>query len=231
MGLFSRIANIFKSNAHKALDKIEDPILLLEQKVRDLKDSHEKSVTGLAKVTAVEIKLKKESEDLNAQVKTYHDKAVELKPRYEAAKGKEKEQLKSDITLLLNKVENLKQAAAEKKSAATAQGKIVTNLKKKVKDFTNLIKDTEANLVNLKAKKESAEVNKEISKEMSDVNFDGLASQVAELENKINSDNAEAEAWGDIDDALESDEDRLKSLLNEPSKTEDSKLFNDFLGK
>nr|MCU0392033.1 PspA/IM30 family protein [Thermoflexibacter sp.] len=37
MGIFNRIFNIGKSEVHNALDKLEDPIKMTEQGIRDLK--------------------------------------------------------------------------------------------------------------------------------------------------------------------------------------------------
>jgi phage shock protein A len=95
--------------------------------------------------------------------------------------------------------------------------------------MTALIKQTKANITNMEARAEAAKVNKEISKELSDVNFDGVSAQIEEIEKKINEDNAEAEAWDHIDKALEDDEERINKMLSEPTGKENSQLFDDFM--
>jgi phage shock protein A len=37
MGIFSRLFNVGKAEAHAAIDKLEDPIKMTEQGIRDLK--------------------------------------------------------------------------------------------------------------------------------------------------------------------------------------------------
>lgn len=229
---WSRFWGIFNAKAHKSLDKLEDGarIDILRNKVRELEGGHAKSVNGLAKVKALQFKFEKDAKAFDDKAADYTDKAGKLKERFESATKKaDKDQLKSDIILMLNKAENMKSEADTKREQAVAQGKIVENLEKKIKEMTNLIKQTKANITNMEARAEAAKVNKEISKELSDVNFDGVSSQIEEIEKKINEDNAEAEAWDHIDTALEDDEDRIEKMLSESSPTEDSKLFDDFM--
>ena len=37
MGVFNRISNMFKAKANSALDDLENPIELLDQKIRDIR--------------------------------------------------------------------------------------------------------------------------------------------------------------------------------------------------
>ena len=228
---WSRFWGIFNAKAHKSLDKLEDGarIDILRQKVRELEAGHAKSVNGLAKVKALQFKFEKDAKAFEDKAADYREKAGKLKERYEGASKKDQAQLKSDIILMLNKAENMDQEAANKRTQAENQGKIVANLETKIKEMTKLIKDTKANITNMEARAEAAKVNKEISKELSDVNFDGVSSQIEEIEKKINEDNAEAEAWDHIDTAMEDDEERIEKMLNESSPTEDSKLFDEFM--
>lgn len=230
---WSRFWSIFNAKAHKSLDKLEDGarIDILRQKVRDLEAGHEKSINGLAKVKALQFKFEKDAKAFRDKAEDFQDKATRLKARFDDTPKKEQAQLKSDIILMLNKKENMSQEAVNKELQAKKQGEIVENLENKIKEMTTLIKDTRANITNMEARSEAAKVNKEISKELSDVNFDGVSYQIEEIEKKINEDNSEAEAWDHIDSALEDDESRIEKMLNESSKTEDSKLFDDFMSE
>jgi phage shock protein A len=232
-GFWSRFWGIFNAKAHKSLDKLEDGarIDILRQKVRDLEAGHEKSINGLAKVKALQFKFEKDAKSFHDKAADYRDKANKLKERFDGANKKDQTQLKSDIILMLNKAENMDKEAANKELQAKNQGKIVDNLEEKIKSMTTLIKETRNNITNMEARAEAAKVNKEISKELSDVNFDGVSSQIEEIEKKINEDNSEAEAWDHIDTAMEDDEERIEKMLNESSPTEDSKLFDDFMSK
>lgn len=76
MGVMGRLSNIFKAKANNAIDNIENPIELLDQKIRDmeksLNDAKVSSAQILGNVHEIEKKLQKsklESADYDEKVK------------------------------------------------------------------------------------------------------------------------------------------------------------------
>ncbi|GAA0077280.1 PspA/IM30 family protein [Clostridium sp. CTA-5] len=76
MGIFSRMSNMFKAKVNNALDEMENPIELLDQKLRDMEDQLSKaklsSAQILGNVHEIEKKMnaaKKESTDFEEKVK------------------------------------------------------------------------------------------------------------------------------------------------------------------
>ena len=59
-GVFKRLFKVAESEAHSAMDKLENPIKMTEQGIRDLKKDLEGSMKSLAQVKALTIQLKKE---------------------------------------------------------------------------------------------------------------------------------------------------------------------------
>ena len=62
MNIFKRLFKIGEAEAHSALDKLEDPIKMTEQGIRDMKSDLDKSLHALAEVKAMAIRSKN---DLN----------------------------------------------------------------------------------------------------------------------------------------------------------------------
>ena len=56
MGIFNRIFNVGKAEAHAMVDKLEDPIKMTEQGIRDLKKDLDSSLQALAEVKAMAIR-------------------------------------------------------------------------------------------------------------------------------------------------------------------------------
>jgi len=54
---FKRLFKVAQSEAHSAVSKLEDPIKLTEQGIRDLKGDLESSLKNLAEVKAISINL------------------------------------------------------------------------------------------------------------------------------------------------------------------------------
>jgi len=230
---WSRFWNIFRAKSHKALDKIEDPIEALELKTRDLSGTLTSAVEGLAKVKAVEIKHKKRGEKFRAKADEHMKTAKKLRTGLQNGgfEGRTEEETKADIIIMLNNVENMN---AEAESAERMQGEqaiVVKNLEVKIKKTKTLLEETKRKTSNLKAMHEAAAVNKEVSKELSGANLDGVKAQIDEIENRIRENNAEAEAWESIDESFQDDEDRINEMLNQSSVTEDSTLLADFLSE
>ena len=78
MSFFQRIFKNVQSQAHSVMDKIEDPIKLSEQGIRDLKKDLQGSMQSLAQVKAIAIRLKKDSDDQKKLAKDYERKAMLL---------------------------------------------------------------------------------------------------------------------------------------------------------
>ena len=226
--LLTRFVDFLRGKAHKAMDSIENSIEILELKIRDLEQDYTKAVEGLAKVKALEIKYRNKANELKTSAAGYRQRALNIKSKIESGDWDETDG-KADIIVMLNKEEQLTVEFNGMNTQADNQQSITENLAKKIKDMDKLIKTSKGQVTNLKAQKEASEVNKSVSKELSSVNFDGVASHVEEIEKQINQNNAEASAWEDLDTRLEDDEKRIERKLNESSPTSDSKLLDDFM--
>ena len=60
MSLFKRIFTLGKAESNAVIDKLEDPIKMTEQGIRDMKSDLEKSLKALAEVKAMAIRAKNE---------------------------------------------------------------------------------------------------------------------------------------------------------------------------
>ena len=74
MGIFKRVSNIFRSKVNSALDSVENPIELLDQKVRDMEESLNKAKISSAQILGSVHETKKKMENAEAEVKDYDDK-------------------------------------------------------------------------------------------------------------------------------------------------------------
>ncbi len=68
MGLWARITRIFRASTGAALDKMENPELVLQQTIRDMRDRVPELNNSVAQVMATERLLAKQKENLSTQV-------------------------------------------------------------------------------------------------------------------------------------------------------------------
>ena len=81
MSIFQRVFRMGKAEVNSAIDKIEDPIKMTEQGIRDLKKDLNTAMTSLAEVKGQAIRLKKQAEDNKNAAADYEKKAMLLLQR------------------------------------------------------------------------------------------------------------------------------------------------------
>lgn len=70
-----RVSAIFKSNVNDVLDRIEDPVKMVEQIARDVEDAVNQAVVALARATATEQRWAREQKRNAEQIRAWQDKA------------------------------------------------------------------------------------------------------------------------------------------------------------
>ena len=63
MGIFTRLFKFTESEVHSAVDKLEDPIKMTQQGIRDLKKDLQASMQSLAEVKAIQIRSRREMQE------------------------------------------------------------------------------------------------------------------------------------------------------------------------
>ena len=75
MGILGRLSTLIKSNVNDAIDGMQDPAKELDQMVRDMEDSARQARTEVATCMGEEKRLTKRVEALDAEIKTWTDRA------------------------------------------------------------------------------------------------------------------------------------------------------------
>ncbi len=224
-GLFRRIFRVAQSEAHSVVDKLEDPIKMTEQGIRELREDLAKSIQALAQVKAVTVRLKKDGEAQQLQAAEYERKAMALLQR--AQRGDidmaEAERLATEA---LNKKEEFAQRGAQLMSDYQKQQKLTDDLQAKVQKLQSTITRYENEMITLKGRARAAEATKKINQQLSGVDSSGTVAMLEKMKDRVNQTEAEAEAYGQIADATTTVDDQINKVLSAPSAsaTSDSLL-------
>ena len=81
----------------------------------------------------------------------------------------------------------------------------------------------------MEANYESAKANKQINKDMSNVDMEGFNSVFGRMEDKVLNMEAEADAYEQINNENKSEEDIIAAALEGDSETADDDLFSSFM--
>ncbi len=215
-GLFKRIFRVAQSEAHAAVDKLEDPVKMTEQGIRELKQNFAVSMQSLAQVKASAIRLKKDGEDQLRIAQDYERKAMLLLQR--ASKGEmdmaEAERLATEA---LSKKSEFEARGNDLLSQHATQQQLADNLQVKVDKLRQSITKYENELITLKARARTAESMRKINQQLSGVDSDGTVAMLEKMKEKVNQEESLAEAYGKIADNATSLDDQIEKALKAPS--------------
>ncbi|NSB17261.1 PspA/IM30 family protein [Clostridium beijerinckii] len=175
MGIFSRMSNMIKAKVNNSLDEMENPVELLDQKLRDMDEQFNKaklsSAQILGNVHEIEKKLdsaKKESEDYDQKV------------RLALSKGNEELAKRA----LAKKVETDKKAASLQASYDNAKIQADT-LKANLRALEEEITKTRSYRDEAAARFANAEASQKVNEVLANVQTKNNSIQIDSIERKI----------------------------------------------
>ncbi len=223
MSIFKRLFTVGKSEAHAVIDKLEDPIKMTEQGIRDLKKDLDKSLQALAEVKAFAIRSKGDLNTSKSQAASYEQKAVLLLQK--AEKGEiELEQAERLAKEVLARREEALKDMTRAEAEVTKFDQSIASLDSNVKKLKNMITSYENELRTLKARARVSQATKKINKQLSNIDSSGTVSMLEKMKEKVAQDEAMAEAYGDINANNNSLDDELNSVLSDKETKASSAL-------
>ncbi len=202
MGLFKRLRDITMASINDMLDKVEDPVKMLEQYLRDMSEDITDAEAAVAKQIAVEKRFKQqmdEAAELVAKRGQQAETAV-LAGNDELAKkaltDKNEQQIKLDSYT--------QQYTVAKQHADTLREQLA-----EMKDEFNKLKNKKDLLI---ARAEAAKAQKSINQTMSGFGVDNAAKGFERMESKVLQMEAEAQASGELRGSNKSLDDEFKAL-------------------
>ncbi len=212
MSIFNRLFKIGQSEAHAVVDKIEDPIKMTEQGIRDLKKDFQKSMVSLAEVKGISIRVRKDSESKKKLAAEYERKAMLLLQKMQGGTldPQEAERLATEALSTkeqqTNEAVRLAQEAERHEQLANNLGANINKLKSTISTYQN-------DLVTLIARARTAESTKKINKQLAQVDSSGTIVMLEKMKAKVEEDESLAQAYGEIVSADQSIDDEISAAL------------------
>lgn len=197
MGIFNRIFKIGQSEAHSALDKLEDPIKMTEQGIRDMKGDLDSSLRALAEVKAMAIRAKNDIQTNKSKSEDYENKAIQLLKKAQSGEldGSEADRLAGES---LARKEEFLQAMRQSQSEMEKFETNVAQLDVKIKKLRADISSYENELRTLKARVKVSEATAKVNKQMAGIDSSSTVAMLERMKEKVAQQEALAEAYGDI---------------------------------
>jgi phage shock protein A len=184
MGLWARITRVFRASTGAALDRIENPELVLQQTIRDMRDRVPELNNSVAQVMATERLLLKQKENLSTQV-------VDLDSKIKASVKMGRDDIATAYIGQLQQAQmDLERTAVQadhaqvaSKQALKARDNYVLNMKKRTAEAMQLISAAK-----------QAKLQEQLAQTMDTFNIGDDSSTFNEMREKIDRRVAAAEA-------------------------------------
>jgi len=222
-GIFQRLFKTGQAEVHSLVDKLEDPIKMSEQAVRDLKKDLHESLQSLAEVKSIAIRMNKDADDAKRLATDYERKAMLLLQRAQSGdlEVTEAERLATES---LARKDEAAARALQASQQGQAQSDMVRQIQENVNDLKSKISSYENDLVMLRARAKTASATRKINQRLANVDSRGTVALLERMKEKVAEDEALSQAYGELGDAGRSVDDEIDKALaaGAPTKAEDS---------
>lgn len=204
MGMFKRISNIFRSKVNNALDEVENPIELLNQKVRDMEESLNTAKLSSAQILGNVHEIEKKMSNAKRTSEEFEEKV-----KLAMSKGNEELAKKA----LAKKIEADKSYDSLKMSYDDAVKK-AEGIKKKLRELESEIEKTRTYRDEAAARYNNAEASKKVNEILANVDAGSNKINLDDIERKIQKKEAMAEGLNDLreDNSLDKEFEKLKEV-------------------
>lgn len=204
MGIFNRMSNMVRAKVNSTLDDMENPIELLDQKIKDMEEQLSNAKINSAKVIGNAKALEKKVRDCEAEVADYDSKV-----KLALSKGNE-DLAKKALARKLDSEKKLATLQGTYTNARTQADALKNNLLalQEELDKTRSYRDEAA------ARYSNAQATKQVNEILSDVQTKNNSIQLDSIERKIAKEESLAEGLGELKnvDDFDSEFDKLDQL-------------------
>lgn len=223
MNIFKRIFRIGQAEIHAAVEKMEDPVKMTEQGMRELKEDLNEATEAYAKVKALAIRTQNEKEVCLKEATTYGQKAVLVMEKaqdgsleLEKAETLAKEALRLKMQYAAESEELAQQATVHQQSAA--------EMLKNIEVIKENLAKWEKELKTLKARVKVSKATQQVNKQLAHLDANDTISMLERMKEKAEDQEALAKAYGEIAGEKSSIKEDLEKVLNDKTSTIDSDL-------
>lgn len=197
MNIFKRLFRIGQAEIHAAVEKMEDPVKMTEQGLRELREDLVQATEAYAKVKALAIRTENEQVHCQQESMNYAEKAVLIMQKAQIGQ------------VNIEKAEDLAREALSLRkkyySESEALGMQVSALQQSAREMlrnTEVLKENlekwEKELRTLKARVKVSKATEQVNKQLAQLDNNGTVAMLERMKAKVEEKEALAKAYGEI---------------------------------
>jgi len=212
MNIFKRIFRIGQAEIHSVVEKMEEPIKMTEQGIREMREDLNQALEAYAKVKAMAIRTQNSVNTKRKEAEDYENKAVLLleKANREEISVEQAESLAKEALMIKKR---LLEEISELEYQVTVHEKSAEEVQKNTEVLKFNINKWENELTTLKARVRVANATKMVNKQMAKIDSNSTVSMLERMKNKVEEDEALAQAYGSMANNTKTVDDEINETL------------------
>lgn len=208
---FKRLFNVGKAKAHAKLDKVEDPVALTEQSIKDLKQDLAESMKSLAEMKALAIRTKRDVQQAHRAADQYEQRAMQFIGKAEQGDITMDEADRYALKALSQKDQILRVSSANEQNLRAYEN-MIRKLELDVQKIRTQINTWEGELKTLKVRSRLSETSRRLNERMSSISNNSMSNMLEDMKMKVEEQEALAQSYEDVatlDDGIDKEVDKL----------------------
>lgn len=218
-----RLFRIGKAEANAAVDKLERPITLTKQGIRDLKKDLDESLKSLAEVKATAIRSKREANNHMEAAEDYKKKAKALLQMALDGRKDEGEANRLAAEAMARREESLKLYQVAKTNQDKFE-ELVSKMETKIRSLKSQVAKWENELKTLIARDKVSKATGKLNKQLANIDSSGTLSMLEKMKEKVEEQEALADAYGDMADESKTIDQEINDALSDTNLTSSAAL-------
>lgn len=231
MNIFKRLFRIGQAEIHAAVEKMEDPVKMTEQGLRELRDDLVEATEAYAKVKALAIRTENEQALCQKESMNYAEKAILIMQKAQTGQveiGKAEELAREALSLRRKFYSESEELGNQVVSLQQSSREMLRN--------TEVLKENlekwEKELKTLKARVKVSKATEQVNKQLAQLDNNGTIAMLERMKAKVEDQEALSKAYGEIAHSKNNLKDELNNILKDDSLSieKDLKAIKEKLG-
>lgn len=218
MSIFKRLFRIGQAEIHAAVDKMEDPVKMIEQGLRELREDLTEATESYAKVKALAIRTENDKIHCQQESRNYGEKAILIMQK---AQTGQVDMIKAEA--LAREALSLRKKYYVESEELGHQVIALQQSSSEMLRNTEILKENmekwEKELRTLRARVKVSKATEQVNKQLAQLDNNGTVAMLQRMKAKAEDQEALAKAYGEIARDKNSLKEELDSLLKDDSSS------------
>ncbi|OJU77967.1 MAG: phage shock protein A [Bacteroidetes bacterium 47-18] len=223
MNIFKRLFRIGQAEIHAAVERMEDPVRMTEQGLRELRDDLANATEAYAKIKALALRTRNEQEQCIKQSDAYGEKAVLILQKAqhrELEAGKAEQLAREALSLKRQYAED----ALDLEQQAVMHEHTVEEMQKNIRVLQENLAKWEKELKTLRARVKVSAATQQVNKQIAQIDSDSTIVMLERMKEKADDQEALARAYGEIAHEKQDSKSEIDRILKDDSLSVDKEL-------